>query len=187
MEYEADRPEYLTSDEDKLKNIVENSLNNDFILNKEKVGYHLLECHQIRIDFLAYPKDNLIERNFEPLWFGIEVKSPAVKIEPQKNVLDLAKQAIDYAESKYDEIIPNFILIFPSMYHFFHAQDRLTTEFQSFLYYFRSFIQRMKVGTLHIHSPGDWSIRFGSQRYFSSKRGRGNVKNLGTKRYIGSV
>ena len=151
------------------------------------VGYHLLEHHRIRIDFLAYPKDHLIERNFEPLWFGIEVKSPAVKIEPQKNVLDLAKQAIDYTESKYGEIIPNFILIFPSMYHFFHAQDRMTAEFVTFLYHFRSFIQRMKVGTMHIYAPGDWAIRFGSQRYFSSKRGRGNVKNLGTKRYIGSV
>ena len=58
------------------------------------------------IDILAYPKEHLIENNFEPLWFGIEVKSPFVKKEPQKNVLDFAKQAIDYTESEYDESFP---------------------------------------------------------------------------------
>lgn len=187
MHFGVDRKEYLTTDEDGLKDIIETSLGNDFILRREVTGYHLLEKRKIRIDFLAHPKEHLIANHFEPLWFGIEVKSPAVKKEPQKKVMDLAKQAIDYTESEYDGIIPNFAVIFPSMYHFFHAQDRLTAEYQNFLYYFRSFIQRMKVGTLHVPAPGVWSISFGSQLYYSTKRGKGLVKNLGTKRHIGSV
>ena len=187
MDFGVDRKEYLTTDEDGLKSIIEASLGDDFILKREVWGFHLLERRKIRIDFLAYPKEHLIENKFEPLWFGIEVKSPFVKKEPQKNVLDFAKQAIDYTESEYDGIIPNFAVLFPSMYHFFHAHDRLTEEFKNFLYYFRSFIQRMKVGTLHVPSPGEWAIRFGSQRYYSTKYGRGNVKNIGTKRHIGSV
>ncbi|MBW1682873.1 MAG: hypothetical protein JRJ35_11260 [Deltaproteobacteria bacterium] len=187
MPFDPDRKEYLTSDEDRLKDILEQSLEKDFILKREKVGYHLLEQRKVRIDFLLYPKQHLIENGFEPIWFGCEVKSPAVKKEPQKNVMDLAKQCIDYTESKIDGIIPSFALMFPSMYHFFHAKNLLTQEYQSFLYYFRSFIQRLKVGTLHIFSPGDWAIRFGSQYYYTTKKGKGRVKNLGTKRHIGSV
>jgi len=101
--------------------------------------------------------------------------------------MDLAKQAIDYTESSFDGIIPNFAVMFPSMYHFFHAQNCLAPEYKSFLYLFRSFIQRFKVGTLHITAPNEWQIRFGSQYYYSTKKGRGNVINLGTKRHIGSV
>jgi hypothetical protein len=92
--------------------------------------------------------------------------------------MNLAKQCIDYTESQIDGIIPNFAVMFPSMYHFFLAQDLMTQEYFNFLGLFRSFIQRFKVGTLHIPQPDDWDIRFGSQRYFSTKRDRGQVKNL---------
>ncbi len=187
MPFDPDREEYLTMDEDCLKDILKNSLKNDFIIEWEKVGCHLLEQRKIRIDFLLYPKQHLIDNGFDPLWFGCEVKSPAVKKEPQKNVMDFAKQCIDYTESKIDGIVPNFVVMFPSMYHFFHAHNQLTPEYRSFLYLFRSFIQRLKVGTLHIFCLDDWAIRFGSQRYYSTKNGKGQIKNLGTKRRIGSI
>lgn len=181
------KKEYFLLNEDSLKEILINCLSNDFIIKKEVPGYHLLELKKVRIDFLLFPKQHMIDKKFEPVWFGCEVKSPAVKKKPQTNIMNLAKQCIDYTESKFIDIIPSFVVMFPGMPYFFHAQNAMTTEYKNFLYLFKSFIQRFNVGTLDIISPGEWSIRFGSQKYYSTKTDRGNVKNLGTKRKIGSI
>ena len=41
MPFDPDRKEYLTSDEDRLKGILEQSLENDFILEREKNKKHI--------------------------------------------------------------------------------------------------------------------------------------------------
>jgi len=136
---------------------------------------------------LLFPKKELIELGFEPLWFGCEVKSPKVKEEASKRVLNLGKQCIDYTETKFEgDIIPNFVVMFPAMPHFFHAKGAFNDDAHHFLYLFKPFLQRFKVGTLHIYSNRSWAIKFGHGSYFSTKRGKGNVPNFGTKRHIGS-
>jgi len=67
MSFDPDRKEYLVTDEDGLKDILEASLKNDFILKREVWGKHLLEQRKIRIDFLLYPKQHLTEKGFEPI------------------------------------------------------------------------------------------------------------------------
>lgn len=179
---------YLSLDEDQLKYLVKETLEEHFIIKGEQTGYHLLEQREIRIDFLMYPKQKLIDLGFEKLWFGCEVKSPSAKQEAKKRVLNLAKQCIDYTETKFENgIIPNFVVMFPSMPHFYHAQNCLNDETVHFLSLFKPFLQRFKVGTLHIYSINNWAINFGHGLYFSTTRGKGKVINLGTKRHIGSV
>jgi hypothetical protein len=73
------------------------------------------------------------------------------------------------------------------MPHFFHAHGIFDDDIHKFLYLFKPFLQRFKVGTLHIYTEKDWAIKFGHGLYFSTKRGKGKVPNLGTKRQIGSV
>jgi len=56
MEFGIDRKEYLETDEDGLKSIIDESLGNDFILKREMWGFHLLERRQkmmIRSNFLT--------------------------------------------------------------------------------------------------------------------------------------
>lgn len=179
---------FMRLDEPELQSFVSDKLKNHFIVKPQVKGYHLLEQHKVIIDFLLYPKQKLIDSGFDPKWFGCEVKSPNVKQEASKRILNLGKQCIDYTETKFDDnIIPNFVVMFPSIPHFFHAQGALNDEVHSFLYWFKPFLQRFKVGTLHIYSKSNWAINFGHGRYFSTKKGKGNVPNFGTKRKIGSV
>jgi hypothetical protein len=123
---------------------------------------------KVVIDYLLYPKQHLIDVGFDNVWFGCEVKSPIGKREAHKKLLDFAKQSIDYTESDFDGTIPNFVVMFPGMSHFFG--DEGDDDYQHahyFCHLFRAFIQRFKVGTLSIDPKDKWHISFGSQRYFS--------------------
>jgi hypothetical protein len=181
------KKEYFQLSEDHLHHIVINTLSDSFTIRHEVAGRHLLENKGVRIDFLMYPKQRLIDQGFEPIWVGCEVKSPATKKKPITHIMDFAKQSIDYTESIFDGIVPTSVFMFPDLRHFFYAQKAMTDGYLHFLQLFPSFLQRFNVGTLHIQSKNTWGMRFGSQNYFSTLRGRGNVANFGTKRKIGSV
>jgi len=188
LKQSIDNASFMRLSEDDLKSIVEKTLEEHFTLKPEVKGYHLLEKKEVFIDFLLFPKQEIIDLGFEPFWFGCEVKSPNVKEDASKRILNLGKQCIDYTETKFEgDIIPHFVVMFPSMPTFFHAKGRFDDSIHSFLYLFKPFLQRFKVGTLHIYSKNDWAIKFGHGLYFSTKKGKGKVLNFGTKRYIGSV
>ncbi len=183
-----DNDDFMFMSEPDLKSVVLQTLKKQFILKSEVKGLHLLEQKKMAIDFLCHPKQELIDQGFEAQWFGCEVKSPIAKQDASKRVLNLAKQCLDYTETKFNNnIIPNFVVMFPSMPHFFHAKNRFNDEAHHFLYLFKPFLQRLKVGTLHIQSEKNWAIKFGHGVYFSTKKGKGKVPNFGTKRHIGSV
>ncbi len=187
MTLKPENPEYLKLTEEELKEILEKTLSNDFIIEKDKPGFHLLEQRKVVIDYLLYPKKHLIDSGFDDVWFGCEVKSPVGKKEAHKKLLDFAKQSIDYTESDFEGTIPVFVLMFPSMSHFFGDEgDGDLQHAHYFCHLFRAFIQRFKVGTLSINHREKWSISFGSQRYYSKTKGRSKVVNLGKKRHIGS-
>ena len=50
-----------------------------------------------------------------------------------------------------------------------------------------SFGQYANVGQLYLDSHLGWGIKFGDGGYYSKKYGRSRIKNLGTKRYVGSI
>lgn len=187
MTLRLENKEYLDLDEDELKALLENKLEDDFLIEKDKRGRHLIENRTVVIDYLLHPKDHLINLGFDDLWFGCEVKSPKGKKEAHKKLLNFAKQSIDYTESEFGGIIPGFILMFPPIRYFFEDENKGDYQHAGyFCHLFSSFIQRFKVGTLSFQKNHGWYISFGSQRYFSQRRGKSAVLNLGLKRHIGS-
>jgi hypothetical protein len=177
--------------EDELKAVVRSVLGSDFLMKEEVDGLHLLTGEQVKIDFLLYPKDHLIASGFERIWVGIEVKSPNVK-EPVKNGLKLAWQAITYTQSEFGDIRPAFVLVYPHLKEFFPLLTAINTQNDckynhSDAHLLTCFVQKGNVGYLETSRDGAWKIAFGaSALYYSSKRGKGLVKNLGQTKLVGT-
>lgn len=178
--------------EDELKKIVKNILAEHFVIQEEVRGSHLISGEKVIIDFLIFPKPTLTDRGFEEFWIGLEVKSPRVK-EADKNGLKLAWQAITYSHSEFDEIKPALILVYPPIMEFFPEITVLNETNGKNHKYNEGYnvarlLQRANVGDLKIYKNNEWSISFASmQYYFSSNKGRGNVKNVGFTKQIGST
>lgn len=88
----------------------------DFIFREEVSGNFIVDNTSVIIDYLMYPKNNLIEMGFEKQWFGVEVKAPG---KDAKKGIQVSWQAITYSQSKFDGIRPVFVLIFPKITDFF--------------------------------------------------------------------
>ena len=127
------------------------------------------------------------------------MKSPNVK-EPVKQGLKVAWQAITYAQSVFtdmntqpiiENVRPAFVLIYPPIWEFFPRikaigpNDNQYDYNQSYL--LNSLIQKGNVGNLVVNDDRlNWKIEFsGSQYYYSSKKGRSKILNLGTKIHVG--
>ena len=166
--------------EDALKQQVRERLSADFEIHEEVEGWSIVEQCAVRIDFMLHPRLHLIEQGFDLAWFGCEVKAPSGN-EPHKKGMWLLWQAITYAQSSFAPLCdrPAFVVIYPDLHQFFPENKRLAAV------NLQAFAQRGSVGRLLLDDDS-WSIRFGSQRYFSSNRGRGKVKNLGLKRNVGT-
>ena len=185
--------------ENALKKSFQKTLHKDFIIKPDVKGRFLVDNTKVEIDFLIYPLDHLVEKGFEKLWIGIEVKSPYVK-EPVKQGLKVAWQAITYAQSaftdlnsqpKFENLRPNFVLIYPPIWDFFPKikalgpNDNVYDCNQSYL--LNSLVQKANVGNLVIDKDfSNWKIEFsGSQFYYSTRKGRSKILNLGTKKHVG--
>jgi len=173
-------------DESTLKEIVRASLAPHFLLREEVKGSWLVDGTSVIIDFLLYPKPHILRMGFDPVAVGCEVKSPDT-VEPWKKGKRLAWQALTYAQSTFDGIRPAFVVTYPPLEEFFVSErSEHDNELQGAAgHALSSFLQYANVGSL-ILEESNWEIRFGSQRYFSKKRGKGKIKNLGTKRIVGS-
>lgn len=169
--------DYFGISESHLKGILCDHLSCYFHLQEDVHGVFPADNSSVIIDFLAFPKGSSFRDSFGNITFGIEVKAVPSK-EPEKKGLSLAWQSITYAMSSFDRIRPSFVTTYPPLDVFFpeglHASHHV-----------RSLVQRGNVGSLHIEYDY-WKITFGSQLYFHSKRGPGKVRNLGTKRHVGT-
>ena len=165
-------------DEPELKSQLRKTLHDSFDLREEVNGQFLVDGTSVIIDFLAYPKTELIDRGFDPFWFGIEAKSPQCK-DPKKKGLQVAWQTITYAQSRFDDIRPQFVLIFPPLEEFFPDNES---------HWLKCLLQKANVGDLRIKPNGiDWKIEFGAAgRYFSNTHGRSKTMNLGQRRVVGT-
>lgn len=87
--------------ERELHSWVKTYLSEDFILHHEVQGRHLAEKSGVRIDFIAYPKQHLIEAGYDDSPFGIEVKF----IDPLNGFTRQASrgfwQTITYTDSEF--------------------------------------------------------------------------------------
>jgi hypothetical protein len=167
--------------ESQLKNEIRTALKEDFRIYEEVSGVSIVENSVLRIDFMCYPGDELISRGFDRAWFGIEAKSPDSK-EPWKKGMRFAWQAINYSQCDFYNIgRPAFVLMYPGVQKFFQLKDHIIAGLL-----FKSFIIKSNIGELVIDDRFGWSIRFADQRYFRKDLGKGNVKNLGLVKHIGS-
>lgn len=176
--------------EDSLKEEVLKCLNSDFIIREEVEGCHIVTGEKVRIDFLIYPREHLIEQKFERIWIGIEVKAPKT----QKDGTRLAWQAITYKQSIFDEnISPAFVLTYPNIIEFYDVL-KVLNEINGRHFEYREgrivaqLLQKANVGFLHLGKNGHWSLKFASQQYYyDSRKGKGQIINLGVTKHVGST
>ena len=123
-----------------------------------------------------YPNSNLIEQGFVNKWFGVEVKAPG---DDAKKGLQVAWQSITYSQSKFDDIRPAFVLIFPTITDFFRTPADG--------YYVKVLLQKANVGYIEINKfQNSWKIMFGANSYFYSDQGLSKTPSIATKRNVGS-
>lgn len=162
--------------ENQLKSYLLEHFGKDFIVRDEVEGRFLVDGTPVFIDYLMYPKPNLIEKGFANEWFGIEVKEPGGDA---KKGVQVAWQAITYSQSEFDGIRPAFVLIFPPITDFFR------TEADG--YYIKVLLQKANVGYLEINKfDKKWKIKFGANSYFYSDSGLSKTPTIATKRNVGS-
>lgn len=171
-----------------LKSQIEEILKNDFILRCDVKGQNLVEKTDVRIDYMLYPKQHLIESGFEPDWIGLEVKFiKDFSFADRGKKSHLLWQAITYSQSKFNidenniEIRPYFVAVYVGDFEF--QNDEKSKEWWALL----NLAQYGGVGWLKIiKSPNlGWVIDFNGGRYYGQKRGRGSLK-LPQKRHVGT-
>lgn len=153
-------------------------LASDFHLHQEVRGRHLAEDLGVRIDFVAYPRQHLIDAGFEPGPFGIEVKF----INPMSGFSRKASRAfwqtVTYTDSEfYVDGVPkpvrlNFAMLFSNLgfeaeYKLLDADD--TEQWHAFV----NLAHHSKVARLEVKgsktSLERWTIMFSSNAYFYRK------------------
>lgn len=137
------------------------------------------------------PKAHLIKNGFDAMSFAIEVKSPIAN-ESVKKLLDCIIQAYTYFLCQYRGVHPAFVLIYPDVEKFFeydfaykYKKDPRNRFNGSEIIILRRLMQRANVGELIVDGR-DYEINFAAAYYYSSKKGRSGIKNLGITRRIGS-
>lgn len=169
------------------------TLTDDFIIEEEVSGVYPIGNTRVVLDFLLYPRKSLIERGFDSIYFGIETKSPISKNSGAK-CIDAMWQAHTYSLSIFNQITPAFVLLYPPpvdefvKYEFNNEKDSDSCNMAKLTYKHTLLrvMQRGNVGCLYI-GDDEWRIYFGvGGSYFSSKKGKGKVKNLGVVRYVGN-
>lgn len=136
-----------------------------------------MDGSKVIIDFLMYPKKHLLDKGFHAGWFGVEVKAPGN--DGAKKGLQVAWQAITYSQSEFDDIRPNFVLIYPPLAEFLGGQHEA--------YHVMCLLQKANVGYIEINEKrGQWKIKFGANAYFYSDKGLSKTPTIATKRNVGS-
>ena len=75
--------------EPQLKSYLLQYFGKDFIVRDEVEGNFLVDGTPVKIDYLMYPSEKLIEQGFAKEWFGVEVK--AIGESPKKDYRLLGK------------------------------------------------------------------------------------------------
>lgn len=181
--------EYKSESEYKKK--LPGILEADFHIESNVKVHWPLGGKEKEVDFLLQPKAHLIKNGFDAMSFAIEVKSPIAN-ESVKKLLDCIIQAYTYSLCQYRGVHPAFVLIYPDIEKFFeydfaykYKKDPRNRFNASEIIILRRLMQRANVGEL-IVDGNDYEINFAAAYYYSSKKGRSGIKNLGITRRVGS-
>ncbi|WP_428569002.1 MAG: hypothetical protein ACP59X_10375 [Solidesulfovibrio sp. DCME] len=169
------------------------SLANDFIIHEQVEGVFPIDNIKVIIDFIIYPKNHLIENGFEPIYIGVEVKSPSSK-DPESKFIDAVWQAHTYSLSSFGGKHLAFVLLYPPIEDFINLElvkenifQSTNVEKQTFRVTVERIAQRANVGFLKIENSF-WKIFFsGRCSYYTSKYGKNKIKNIGSVRYVGNT
>lgn len=179
--------------EDEYKKDITKALAKDFILVPEaEIIWPHPAIKPNRADFIIHPKEHLVRNGFDAENIAIEVKSPICKNkESIKKLLNCISQAQSYALCKYKDSFINFVLIYPKIDLFYEYDlhyknyDEPQKEYKKDTILLHRMMQRANVGSLTL-SNNSYSISFAGSRFYSPKKGRSKIKNLGMVRRIGS-
>lgn len=165
--------------ERELKQWLESHLSEDFELYSEVPGQHIATGTRVQIDYLAYPRQHLIDQGFAATHFGIEAKH----LEPFDRFSHKASralwQAVSYSDAAFElnglTVRPKFALLFSNMS--FEDErgllDHLGKPFENDWALWRGLLQlanHANVGTLDIRGHANawkgWKMAFSGGTYF---------------------
>lgn len=171
----------LFSDEPEIKSWFKEYFREDFYIESEVPGLHISENQNVKIDYILYPRQHLIDNGFIDECFGVEVKY----IDPESS--SLAKKAnkaiwqtISYNDCKFNlkngkQIKPKFCMVFSNLS--FDEVDNLYKEFvhtnnYRTWFYYLLLSNHANVGELRVKGlrvePTGWTFKFGnSGAYFN--------------------
>ena len=171
-----------------VKTLIIEALSNDFEIEQEVDGVHIIEKDKVRIDLLIHPKPHLLDEGFHNSWIGVEIK---YFDRPEEQIGKVARffwQAITYQQSIYRlngiDVRPQFVLLASNI------QDVPPSKPGGFSMY-RSMLQvgnLAMVGHLKVFNSDNWDIRFVSSGYMEKKNGifKKTKSNAGCGKYIGN-
>jgi len=168
----------VSLNEQQLKIKLFETLCNDFVFRTEVCGTHI-HGEKVRIDYLAWPKQHLINNGFPKVVIGIEVKAPGMGSVSKGH--DLIAQAVTYKYSTFvDNICPELIFIYPGFDSFFgyHGKEVVCSV--------SSICQHLNIGCVSTLLRG-WEMHFAGGLFYSSMTGKGKIANVGTKNYVGNA
>ena len=182
----------MTNEEEALKVELRPILIADFEVEEEVPGRFLLDNTHVRIDFLLRPRQHLIDRGVASDWFGLEVKSP-LTTDPKKKGLQVAWQALTYAQSQFGDRRPAFVAIYPPIWEFFPVAKVLnesTSRHYDFseAHWLKCFLQKANVGSFVVlPKQRGWRIEFGAgSTRMSSYNGPSKITNVGIRKVVGT-
>ena len=183
----------MDRDELSLKATLRPLLNYSFVVEEEVEGRFLVDGTRVVIDFLLYPKPELVALGFDESWWGLEVKSPNVKDPKKKGIQRHVDKRSPTAQSLFAERRPLFVAIFPHVREFFPPVtivrgDGNGTYEANEGHWLKCFLQKANVSSFEVlRNRKDWKIEFGAgSTYFSSTKGRSDIQNIGIRRVVGS-
>lgn len=160
------------------------TLQQDFDIWEEVPGVNIPEQQNVRIDYIARPRQHLIDMGFDNVCFGIEVKSLSDSYDSFSfpKFKKLLWQCITYRQSMFtigdSQYRPAFVLYYVgnaerSENNWLAHRELIT------------FAQLANIGRLDFTERDTFKITFGMAGYFSRGYGKGKT-NAGLKLYVGT-
>jgi len=171
--------------EEEIKKRFVSRAKRDFIIHAEVPGNHLIEKKTVKIDYLIYPREHLIDRGFDAAWVGIEVKF--LSEYKLGKLSKFAWQAISYGQSEFrigeKKIRPLFIAMHSNVTFNLQKGKDIPENLTGLL----GFLEYANVGWFEFDRTYIWRIGFGSHGYFNKRNGKNSIKNMGIKRNVGNL
>ena len=168
----------LGKPEPEVKAALRVRLSNDFGMQEEVEGTHLLEGVKVSVDFMLTAKPHLVAQGFTPEPVPLEVK----QLSDQENKsIRAAWQCITYAQSSFSGTRPPFVILYPQLSLFMKRGERCEHALT-----LSSLLPKANVAQLHFRRDGKWEIYFAQNRYFTEGKGVGPFASILLKRYVGA-